>query len=99
MVDQVAGRQPVNGGVEDGHHHPAGKSLLLPQAVQVTVAHLKKVQVFIISSAQVLIHRSTATVIWILIGSQTGVQGPTEGLDGMPGGPQQNEVKLKFTFI
>ena len=40
LVDHVAGRQPVHRGVENGHHHPAGKPLLLPQTVQVTVAHL-----------------------------------------------------------
>ena len=40
LVDHVAGRQPVHRGVENGHHHPAGEPLLLPQTVQVTVAHL-----------------------------------------------------------
>ena len=40
LVDHVSRRQPVDRGVEDGHHHPAGEPLLLPQAVQVTVAHL-----------------------------------------------------------
>lgn len=40
LVDYVAWRKPVNRGVKDGHNHPAGKPLLLPQAVQVTVAYL-----------------------------------------------------------
>lgn len=42
LVYYVAWRKPVNRGVEDGHHHPAGKPLLLPQAVQVTVAYLSR---------------------------------------------------------
>lgn len=42
LVDYVARRKPVNRGVKDGHNHPAGKPLLLPQAVQVTVADLSR---------------------------------------------------------
>lgn len=40
LVDHVAGRQPINRGVKDGHHHPAGEALLLPKTIEVTVAHL-----------------------------------------------------------
>ena len=42
LVHHVAGGQPVDRRVEDGHHHPTGESLLLPQPVEVTVAHLKQ---------------------------------------------------------
>ena len=60
LVDHVARGQPVDRRVEDGHHHPTGEPLLLPQPVEVTVAHLN--QKVVINSCICTIHYK---LIWI----------------------------------
>lgn len=40
LVDNIAWRQPVDGGIKDWDHHSTGETLFLAQTVKVTVAHL-----------------------------------------------------------